>query len=90
MRADTSVRIRGAFSTFGLPIAPRNTVQLTWCYRLDPSATGGTDATESFELEDIAAMQLYWRALGRVRGPRMKRDMQRTLQAIKAVVEAGK
>jgi polyketide cyclase/dehydrase/lipid transport protein/SnoaL-like protein len=72
---------------FGLPIAPHDTVQLTWRYQLDPSADGGTDVTESFELEDIPAMRLYWRALGWVRGPRMKRDMERTLHAIKTVVE---
>jgi hypothetical protein len=71
----------------GMPIAPRNTVALTWRYQLDPCADGGTDITESFELKDITAMRLYWRALGWVRGPRMKRDMERTLQAIKTVVE---
>lgn len=71
----------------GLPIAPRSTVQLTWRYELNPSHGGGTEVIESFELEDIPAMRLYWRALGWVRGPRMTRDMQRTLRALKAVVE---
>jgi hypothetical protein len=32
-------------------------------------------------------MRLYWRALGRVRGPRLKQDMKRTQRAIKAAVE---
>lgn len=72
---------------FGLPIAPRNTVRLTWRYTLAPTTDGRTDVTETFQLEDIPAMRLYWRLLGWVRGPRMQRDMARTLTAIKAVVE---
>jgi Polyketide cyclase / dehydrase and lipid transport len=71
---------------FGLPIAPRDTVRVIWRYRLSAAGTG-TDVTESFELEEVPAMRLYWRALGWARGPRMKRDMQRTLAALKAVVE---
>jgi hypothetical protein len=72
---------------FGLPIAPRDTVQVTWRYKLRPSTGGGTEVTESFVLEDIPAMRLYWRALGWVRGPRMKREMERTLREIKTVAE---
>jgi uncharacterized protein YndB with AHSA1/START domain len=58
----------------GLPIAPSNTVQVTWRYDISPSVSGGVDVTESFELRDIPRMRLYWRALGWVRGPRMRRD----------------
>lgn len=72
---------------FGLPIAPRDTVQLTWRYKLTPGADGGTDVTESFRLANIPTMRLYWRLLGWLRGPRLERDMTRTLTAIKAVVE---
>ena len=72
---------------FGLLIAPRNTVQLTWRYELTAGNGGGTKVIESFELDDIPAMRWYWRALGWIRGPRMERDMQRTLHAIKAVVD---
>jgi hypothetical protein len=71
----------------GLPIAPSNTVQVTWRFSLSPTGGGGTEVTESFELRDIPAMRLYWRALGWVRGPRLKQDMKRTLLAIKAAVE---
>ncbi len=74
---------------FGLPIAPRDTVQVTWRYDVSHSMAGGTDVTESFELKDVAAMRLYWRALGWVRGPRMRRDMKRTLYAIKMAVETA-
>jgi hypothetical protein len=71
---------------FGLPIAPRSTVQLTWSYVLE-DAGGGTDVTESFELTRTLPMRLYWALLGWIRGPRIERDMRRTLQAIKTVVE---
>jgi uncharacterized protein YndB with AHSA1/START domain len=73
---------------FGLPIMPRNNVQLTWRYTLAPGTGGGATVTESFQLDDIPAMRLYWRLLGWLRGPRMRRDMVRTLTAIKAVVES--
>lgn len=72
---------------FGLPIALRDTVQVTWRYDVSPSTAGGADVTESFELQDVPAMRLYWRTLGWVRGPRMRRDMERTLRAIKMAVE---
>jgi uncharacterized protein YndB with AHSA1/START domain len=82
---------RFAFTTrsrpFGLPVAPRNTVQVTWSYALDGS-DGGTDVTESFELADTLPMRLYWAALGWTRGPRLEQDMHQTLHAIKATVES--
>src|SRR5271156_585733 len=56
------------------------TVQLRWRYALNPSNGGGTEVIESFEVEDILAMRLYWRALGWIRGSRMTQDMQRTLR----------
>src|SRR5580700_10540648 len=31
----------------------------TWPYRLDPAGQG-TDVTESFELEDVLPMRIYW------------------------------
>lgn len=71
---------------FGLPIAARSTVRLTWSYVLR-DADVGTDVTESFELAATFPMRLYWALLGWARGPRIERDMRRTLQAIKAAVE---
>jgi hypothetical protein len=71
---------------FGLPIASRSTVQLTWSYLLR-DADGGTDVTESFELAKTFPMRLYWALLGWTRGPRIERDMRRTLQVIKAAAE---
>ncbi len=72
---------------FGLPIAPRSTVQLTWSYVLQ-DGDDGTDVTESFDLATTLPMRLYWAVLGWARGRRNERDMRRTLQAIKAAVES--
>jgi hypothetical protein len=74
-------------TAFGLPVGPRNIVQLTWSYRLRDWG-GGTDVTESFELADTLPMRLYWVLLGWTRGRRNNRDMRRTLEAIRAVVES--
>jgi uncharacterized protein YndB with AHSA1/START domain len=71
----------------GLPIAPKNTVCLTWRYTFEPAGSGGTLVTEEFELDDIPAMRLYWRAMGWLRGPRMVKDMGRTLLALKSTAE---
>jgi uncharacterized protein YndB with AHSA1/START domain len=71
----------------GLPIAPKNTVCLTWRYKFEPADCGATLVTEEFELDDIPAMRLYWRALGWLRGPRMIKDMGRTLLALKRAAE---
>jgi hypothetical protein len=71
---------------FGLPVGPRDIVQLTWSYVLK-DVDGGTDVTESFQLANTLPMRLYWALLGWARGRRNSRDMRRTLEAIKAVVE---
>lgn len=71
----------------GLPIAPKNTVCLTWRYTFEPADSDGTLVTEEFELDDIPAMRLYWRMLGSLRGPRMINDMKRTLLALKNAAE---
>lgn len=71
----------------GLPIAPNNTVCLTWRYTFEPANSDGTLVTEQFELDDIPAMRLYWRMLGWLRGPRMINDMKRTLRALKNTAE---
>ena len=59
----------------------------TWSYQLEPSGDG-TDVTESFELTPKLALRIYWACLGWARGKRNTNDMRRTLERIKAVVEA--
>lgn len=50
-------------------------------------AGGGTKVTESFELEPTFPMRLYWALLGWVCGPRMCKDMLRTLHTMREIVQ---
>ncbi len=59
----------------------------TWAYALEPAGTG-TAVTESFQLAPTWALRLYWACLGWARGARNRNDMRRTLERIKADVEA--
>ena len=59
-----------------------------WHYRLTPSGDG-TDVTESFRLADAAALRVYAALLGPLRRRRNVRDMRKTLERIKAVVETA-
>jgi len=67
----------------GKPASPLN----TWGYRLEPTGNG-TDVTESFALADVLPLRIYWALFGWARGRRNRNDMRRTLERIKAVVEA--
>ena len=58
-----------------------------WHYRLTP-AQGRTDVTESFQLNASPLMSLYSVFGGQLRRRRNLRDMRKTLERIKAVVEA--
>jgi hypothetical protein len=58
-----------------------------WHYRLTPT-DGGTDVTESFRLNDNAFTKLYSVLGGQLRTRRNLRDMRKTLERVKAVVES--
>jgi hypothetical protein len=58
-----------------------------WHYRLEPTG-GGTEVTESFRLSSSVAMTLFSMFGGQLRKRRNIRDMRKTLERIKAVVEA--
>ena len=60
-----------------------------WGYRLEPSATGGTDVTESFQLRPLWWLRLYWALLGWARGKTNREGMRQTLERIKAEVEGA-
>ena len=60
----------------------------TWRYDIEPTDDGGSDVTESFALAVTPAFRLYWRLLGRGRQRTNLRGMQRTLEQMKAVLEA--
>jgi hypothetical protein len=57
-----------------------------WLYELTPSGDG-TDVTESFRLEDKPAMKIYWALFGKLRGKTNRRNMRKTLERIKGIVE---
>ena len=59
----------------------------TWRYDIAPTAEG-CDVTESFQLEGISTLRLYWAVLGRWRGRTNVEGMTQTLLRIKAVVES--
>ncbi len=59
-----------------------------WHYRLVPSGDG-TDVTEAFRLHASPVLRAYWTVLGPLRKRRNLRDMRKTLERIKDVVEAA-
>ena len=59
---------------------------MTWSYRFEP-AGDGTDVTESYRLEDQVPMRLYWKLFGKARGRTNAKNMQATLERIRAVAE---
>ena len=59
-----------------------------WHYRFDASTDGGTDVTESFRMNEGLTTTLFGMFGGQLRKRRNVRDMTKTLERIKAVVEA--
>jgi hypothetical protein len=57
-----------------------------WHYEFVPSGDG-TNVTESFKLENMLPLRLYWMIMGRARGRTNVNGMRTTLERIKAVVE---
>ena len=57
-----------------------------WRYELAASGDG-TDVTESFQLQNMLPLKVYWMAMGWWRGRTNRRGMQTTLERIKSVVE---
>jgi hypothetical protein len=74
---------------FGFAVLLNDRPVNNWHYRL-AVAGDGTDVTESFRLSPSAFTTVYfWLLGGWLRKRRNIRDMTKTLQRIKAVVEAG-
>lgn len=71
---------------FGFEVLVGDRAVNNWHYRLDPVDLG-TDVTESFHLEANPLMSLYAVFGGQLRRRRNLRDMRKTLDRIKAVVE---
>jgi hypothetical protein len=72
---------------FGFAVLLNGKAVNNWHYRLTPTG-GGTDVTESFRLDDSLTMKLFALFGGQLRRRRNIRDMRKTLERIKAVVEA--
>jgi hypothetical protein len=71
------------FTVYGVGARVNN-----WRYQLTPTEDGGTDVTESFRLEEMGVLKLYWKLLGPLRGRTNERGMRETLERIRAVAEA--
>jgi hypothetical protein len=73
---------------FGFAVLVGKNPVNNWHYRFDPT-DGGTDVTESFRLTQSAFTRVYGATpIGWLRRRRNLRDMRKTLERIKAVVEA--
>src|SRR6202158_4911893 len=72
---------------FGFEVLVGNTPVNNWHYRFTP-VDGGTEVTESFRLNSFAFTRLFWAFGGYLRRRRNIRDMTKTLERIKDVVEA--
>ncbi|MCV7195137.1 SRPBCC family protein [Mycobacterium angelicum] len=73
---------------FGFAVLVGDRPVNNWHYQLAP-AGDGTDVTESFQLAPSPLLNVYWVLGGFLRKRRNIRDMTKTLQRIKDVVEAG-
>ena len=71
---------------FGFAVLLNGKAVNNWHYRL-AETDGGTDVTESFRLDDSLTMKLFSVFGGQLRRRRNIRDMRKTLERIKAVVE---
>jgi hypothetical protein len=58
-----------------------------WRYEFRSTPDGGTDVTESFDLGDNLFTKIWHPLGGFLRQRRNERDMQRTLEKVKAVAE---
>ena len=72
---------------FGFEVLVGDRAVNNWHYQLTP-ADGGTDVTESFRMNDSAFTTIYSLFGGQLRRRRNIRDMRKTLERIKAVVES--
>ena len=63
-----------------------------WTYQFEPAAEGGTDVTESFEIvHDVPRYIVYGERLMGIKDRKadLEKNMQRTLERIKAVAEGS-
>ena len=73
---------------FSFGVLTGKAVTNTWGYRLAEAEGGGTDVTEFFHLTENLGLKIYWTLWGWSRGKVNRNGMRRTLEAMKAVIEA--
>ena len=73
---------------FGFVVEAAGRAVNHWRYQLRP-VDGGTEVTESFELQPMGLLKVYWALLGKLRGRTNERGMRQTLERIKAIAEAS-
>jgi hypothetical protein len=73
---------------FGFEVLVGDRPVNNWHYRFAPT-TDGTDVTESFRMNEGLFTTIFGLLGGQLRRRRNIRDMRKTLERIKAVVEAG-
>ena len=71
---------------FGFEVLVGDTPVNNWHYRFTP-VDGGTEVTESFRMNDNTFTKMFAVLGGQLRKRRNIRDMRKTLERIKAVVE---
>lgn len=74
---------------FGFEVLIGDRAVNNWHYRFEPAASGGTDVTESFHMAEGLFTTIFGFLGGQLRVRRNVRDMRKTLERIKAVVESG-
>lgn len=76
---------------FGFAVVANDRPINHWRYRFAPirggAMDGGTEVTESFQLEPSLPTKLYWTLAGPLRRPTNVRNMRTTLENIKRIVE---
>lgn len=73
---------------FGFAVLMGDRAVNNWHYRFEPTTDGGTEVTESFRIMDGVLTTLFGIFGGQLRKRRNIRDMRKTLERIKAVVES--
>jgi hypothetical protein len=74
---------------FGFEVLVSDRAVNNWHYRFAPAEGGGTEVTESFRMTDGVFTKIFGLLGGQLRTRRNTRDMRKTLERIKAVVEAS-
>ncbi len=85
--SNCTVTVCEPLTEFAFDVVAGGKVVNTWGYRLQ-STDAGTEVTEFFHLADTIWTRAYWFVAGWARGRTNRNGMRRTLEAMKAILEA--